>query len=38
MPAGAKKPLNPPGGDHYSVIFDDDVAESIFKFTGVLSA
>lgn len=26
-----------PGGDHYSVIFDDYVAESILKFTGVLS-
>jgi pimeloyl-ACP methyl ester carboxylesterase len=28
---------NLPGRDHYSVIFDDDVAESILKFTGVLS-
>jgi hypothetical protein len=26
------------GGDHYSVIFDDDVAESIQKFTDVLGA
>jgi pimeloyl-ACP methyl ester carboxylesterase len=28
---------NLPGGDHYSVIFDDYVAESILEFTGVSS-
>jgi hypothetical protein len=28
---------NRPGGDHYSVIVDDYVAESILEFTAVLS-